>query len=102
MKGGGGLNKCLPTLSYIARKIAFPFDGNRGNVPPFFQKIEVLNTRWVFFLSFLSDCPKNDGNIYSSPRFLKINQVSEKKVECFLHFWQWKSDFSCCVNVTVV
>ena len=59
-------------------KIKFPFDGNVGNGPPFFQKIEVLNTDLVFFLSFLSDCPKNDGNKYSSPKFIKINQVSEK------------------------
>ena len=46
------------TGTVTARKIEFPFDGN-GH---FFQKTEVLNTGLVFFLSFLSDCPKNDGN----------------------------------------
>ena len=28
------------------------------NIPAFFQKI----FKKVFFLNFLSDCPKNDGN----------------------------------------
>ena len=58
----------------------FPFDRNVGNGNgPTLQKIEVLNTGLVFFLSVLSDFPKNDGNRYSSPKFIKINQISEKR-----------------------
>ena len=58
----------------------FPFDRNVGNGNgPNLQKIEVLNTGLVFFLSFLSDFPKKDGNRYSSPKFIKINQISEKR-----------------------
>ena len=53
-----GVDNRLVDLASTAQKIEFLFDGNAENIPAFFQKI----FKKVFFLNFLSDCPKNDGN----------------------------------------
>ena len=49
-------------FDYLEAKHRISVRRKRGKRTTFFQKIEVLNTRLMFFISFLSDCPKNDGN----------------------------------------